>query len=373
MTNKGLRYLRWGLLAAILVYITVAAFLHQQSGPEKAASIHALCPYGGLETLYSLMFSGSFVKKIFSGTMVLLVLSLIITLLFRRSFCGLLCPFGALQEFFAKLGQKVLGKRYTMPDKIDIPLRYLKYLVLLITLLGAWITGTLWMSPYDPYAAYAHLSAGFTELAEEYFIGLILLVVTVIGSFVYDRFFCKYLCPAGAFYGILGKLSPNKVERNEAKCIHCRLCSKSCPVNIDVEKATTVTTAECINCQECVNVCPQNGAIAIKQGKKEIPALAVIGLVMGIFFGGILVAQATGFYKTLPAPVTEGSIVNVEEIRGSMTLADVAKGTGLSQDVLYKKLGIPENVPPETRLKDVSQYVEGFSPETARELLRQTP
>ncbi|MDN5293448.1 MAG: hypothetical protein PWQ31_753 [Eubacteriales bacterium] len=370
MKGKTLRYLRWGILAAILAYITGTAFLHQQGGREKAASVHALCPYGGLESLYSLIFSGSFVQKIFTGTMVILLLSVVITLLFRRSFCGVLCPFGALQEFLGKLGQKILGRRLIMPATIDRPLRYLKYAVLILTLTAAWVTGGLWMDPYDPYSTYAHLFAGISSSVEERPVGFILLLITVVGSFLYDRFFCKYLCPAGAFYSLLGKLSPTLIERNNTACIHCKLCSKNCPMNIDVEKETKITSSECINCLECVNVCPKKGAISVKLARKGISTATVALLVLGIFFGGIALAQATGNFQTKPAPVTPGSITGSEEIKGSMTLKDIAKGMNISIDELYAKLALPKNVPAETKLKDVSQYVEGFSPEEAREKLQ---
>ncbi|GEA30585.1 4Fe-4S binding protein [Clostridium diolis] len=65
-----------------------------------------MCPYGGLESLYNLIFGGTFIDKIFSGTIIIFVITLIIALIFRRSFCGLICPFGALQEFFGVIGKK---------------------------------------------------------------------------------------------------------------------------------------------------------------------------------------------------------------------------------------------------------------------------
>lgn len=129
--NKVLKSLRYILLAIFLIHSTVEAYLHQLLGGGKEPSIHALCPYGGLESLYSLIFGGTFIEKIFSGTVVILIITLIIALIFRRSFCGLICPFGALQEFFGIIGKKLFGKRFIMPEKADKPLRYLKYLVLL--------------------------------------------------------------------------------------------------------------------------------------------------------------------------------------------------------------------------------------------------
>lgn len=153
-------------LVGLLIWITYESYMHQVLGGGKAPSIHALCPYGALESLYTLLLTESFIKKIYSGTVVLLVLTVALAILFQRSFCGLLCPFGALQEVFAKIGQ-IFKKRFIIPKKIDRFARYFKYIVLILTVGMAWYYGSLWMAPYDPYAAYSHLSAISGSIAED--------------------------------------------------------------------------------------------------------------------------------------------------------------------------------------------------------------
>ncbi|MFL0245630.1 4Fe-4S binding protein [Candidatus Clostridium stratigraminis] len=130
-----------------------------------------------------------------------------------------ICLFGTLQELFSLIGSKIFHKRFVIPSKVDKPLRYIKYVALVITIIFAWKTAGLWADPYDPWAAYGHISAGWQSLSSEYLIGLILLAVTIIGSMLYDRFFCKYLCPMGAVYGIFSKLSPSRIVREKDKCI----------------------------------------------------------------------------------------------------------------------------------------------------------
>lgn len=350
--------------------MTIQGYLHQVKGGGEAASIHALCPYGGLESLYSLIGSGTFIQKIYSGTMVLFVLTIIIALLFRRSFCGLICPFGALQEFFGLLGKKIFKKSFKIPQKFDSYLRYLKYVVLLITIYYAWKTAGLWMSPYDPWATYAHLSEGISSLIGENLIGFILLIVTVIGSILYDRFFCKYLCPMGAIYGIIGKVSPHKIVRNSDKCINCGLCSKNCPMNIDVAKSNHITSSECINCQLCVLSCPKEGCLEARQASKTLKPAFALTLVIVIFFSGILISKSVGIYNTLPEPIPASKTISIDEIKGYMTLKEVANGLKIDIKDLYKKLGIPENVPQETKFKEVRNFVPGFSDEKAKDILR---
>lgn len=366
--NKVSKWFRFLVLFGLLAYVTFEAYMHQVLGGGKAPSVHALCPFGALESLYTLLFMGSFIQKIYSGTVVLLILTIVLAILFRRSFCGLLCPFGALQELFGGIGRKIFKKRFSIPRKIDQPLRYLKYAVLLLTVGMAWRLGTLWMAPYDPYSAYSHITNLSESVKEDplALIGFILLVVTILGSFVYERFFCKYLCPVGAFYGIIGKVSPTRVERNENLCIHCHLCNKACPVNIDVEKAVKVTTAECINCNECVVACPKKGALEVKTARKAIQPIVMLALVVGLFFCTILIAQVTGNYQIMPSELKKGQIIEISELKGYYTIEDAAIATGLSLNEIYEKMGIPESISKDTQLKKISSIVEGFSLDEAK-------
>lgn len=367
--NKTTKWIRFSVLMGLLIWITYESYMHQVLGGGKAASVHALCPYGVLESLYALIFTGGFIKKIYSGTVVLLILTMGIAIIFRRSFCGLLCPFGALQELFGTIRQKIFKKRFVVPEKIDKPLRYLKYIILLLTIGMAWYYGTLWMAPFDPYSAYSHITNITGAVVEEPLavIGFILLFITVIGSFIYDRFFCKYLCPVGAFYGILGKFSPTKIERDNNLCVHCKACDDACPVNIKVEKETKVTTMECINCNLCVAACPKKGALEVKTAKKAINPLVVLLIVITMFFGTIFIAQATGNFEVLNSSVKSGEIIQVEEIKGYYTIEDTAKATGLTLEEVYNKLEIPRSVSKETKMKDISKEVPSFDFDSAKE------
>jgi polyferredoxin len=358
--NKKILYLRWGLLGLFTILITIAAYAHtKQSGLYP--SIHALCPFGGLESLFSIFTAGTFIQKIFSGTMILFVITLVLAIAFRRSFCGLLCPFGAIQEFFGKIGRKLLKRKYIMPSVIDRPLRYLKYVVLLITVIFAWKTAGLWMAPYDPWSTYAHIPEGFEGLWSESAIGLILLIITIVGSFMYDRFFCKYLCPMGAFYGIIGKLSTHKIKRNESLCVDCGKCSKVCPVNIDVQHASEVKSAECINCQICVLSCPKKGALEIKQGKKTVKPVVVIAVVIAIFFGSIFAFQAMGVYQLKPAKISAGESIGIGELKGYMTIKESAEATKIELKEFYEKMQIPDTVPDTTPMKEIKNLVPDYS------------
>jgi ferredoxin len=367
--NKISKYLRCGLLTLFVMLVSIAAYLHQVLGGAKAPSIHALCPFGGLESLYTLVTTGGLIQKIFSGTMILFAITLVIALVFRRSFCGLICPFGAIQEFFAKIGHRIFKKKFIMPKIIDRPLRYLKYVILAITVFYAWKTAGLWMAPYDPWSAYAHLPEGLSSVWAESAVGLIILIITVVGSFIYDRFFCKYLCPVGAFYAIVGKFSQYRVVRNENKCIDCGLCSKKCPVNIDVQHLKEIKSSECISCQTCVLNCPKEGALELKYGKNRISPLVTIIIVMALFFGSIAF-QAAGLYKLTPDALKVGESISYDEIKGYMTIEEAADATKTELKDFYVKFKIPENVPKNVKMKEIQNVSPEYELDAVKESLK---
>ncbi len=276
--------LRYSLLFGLLSYLSYQLYAHVL-GNKAFPSVHGLCPFGGMESLLAyLSMDGATLSKIFSGTMVLFFVLLVLMVIFNRAFCGMICSFGALQELFGNIGQKIFKRKLFMPYMLDKIFRYFKYFVLLLTVGMAWLTGALWFAAYDPWTAYGHL-ANLEELLTAYLLGFIVLLVSLIGSFFYERFFCKYMCPLGAVNAIVSKTSRFFVKRDPETCINCNLCSKACPVNIDVARELTVKSAECISCGKCVAACPQAGALDFTLYNKKIrPVLALVLIVCSIFW-----------------------------------------------------------------------------------------
>jgi polyferredoxin len=359
MSKKRSSIVRLSILGVILVGSMLIHYLHLNGG-VRYPSVHSICPFGGIENLWAWLAGRANIQKIFSGTMVLFFLTIVFAIIFRRSFCGNICPFGAVQELLGL----ITPKKVKIQKAIDKHLRKGKYIVLVLSVFMAWITLSLWLSPFDPWAAFAHIYKG-EEMLEEYLIGTFVLIATIIASLFISRSFCKYLCPAGALYGIIGKLSPYKIIRDSAKCINCKECTNKCPMDIEVHNLQNVTSAECINCNKCVEVCPgANSMISANlAGFKIKPLIAIIASVV-IFFGSIFILDTMGLY-TVSLP-TEAEIVEnaeylgISDLRGSMTIEQGAFYTGKELEDFYKIMEIPTDVPKDTQMKYINQYVPDY-------------
>lgn len=355
--RRTARIVRWAILAAVLALVTVLGYLHQTLGVNKPVGVDALCPFGGLETLFSLLAGGGLIKQVAASSVALLVAAVVTALVFRRAFCGRICPLGYLQELFGGIGRKLFKRHLEMPAALDRPARYLKYLVLVAILVLTWNAGELVIRSYDPWVAYNHLTSA--ELLTENGIGLAVLVVALLGSLLYDRFFCKYACPMGAFLGLISRLSVFRVRRNIETCIDCKLCDKACPVNVKVSEISTMTSPECIDCGECVAACPVADTLAIAPPSgSALSPVATGALAVGTF--AVLVGGATvtdNFDWTVPtlreqiekssAEGTGGSLTGVPFdtalIKGSTSLLEVVDASGIPASVFTKVYGVPES------------------------------
>ncbi len=229
------------------------------------ASLHALCPFGGVVTIYQYAAIGTFVQKIHESSFVLMVIGFALAILFGPVFCGWVCPLGSAQEFFSSIGRKLFKKRFNrlIPAKVDRILRYSRYLVLGWVVYMTAASGTLIFSAYDPYFALFNLWS--SELAIG---GVVILAVTLALSLVMERPWCKYACPYGAILGISNLFRIFKIKRNESTCIACGACSKRCPMNIVVENKDVIRDHQCISCLECTSeaVCPVADTVNFSTG-----------------------------------------------------------------------------------------------------------
>lgn len=182
-----------------------------------------------------------------------------------RFICGWLCLFGLIQELLYKIPVPKL----TVPKKIDQPLRYLKYVILLVMVFALPFFVRSKYGVGMPYFCKYICPVGTLEggiplvllndslrstLGWLFKWKFFLLIVCILSSMVIYRPFCKYICPLGAFYGLFQKVSLIRMQVDETACINCGKCARTCKMNVNPKLHPN--SNECIRCRECVHACP---------------------------------------------------------------------------------------------------------------------
>ncbi|MGE4352925.1 MAG: 4Fe-4S binding protein [Oscillospiraceae bacterium] len=231
-------------------------------------SLHAICPFGGVVTIYEFVTTGGFIQKIHSAAFILMFLGFAAALLFGAIFCGYICPFGTFQEWIGKVGKKLFPKRYNriVPQKIDRVLRYLRYLVLVMVLYQTATTAKLVFQSVDPYYALFNFFTGEVAISAYIVLG----VIAALSLFI-ERPWCKYFCPYGALLGLFNTIRIFKIRRNPNTCIGCKKCDDVCPMNIEVSGKAVIRNHQCISCHKCTSdvSCPVKDTVTISISKEK--------------------------------------------------------------------------------------------------------
>lgn len=339
------------LVIQILFFMIVAILAINHSLEEMgaaipligSASIHAMCPFGGVESLYTWITGGVFVKKIHESAFILMGVVFILALLFGPVLCGWVCPFGSLQEWIGKIGKKLFKKRYNtfIPEKLDNLLRFLRYGMLVWVLVMTALSARLFFAEFDPYNALFHLWTGEAAIG-----GVIALIIVVLSSLIVERPFCKYMCPYGALLGVFNKIRIFKIKRNEKTCISCNKCDAACPMNIKISTKNVVTDHQCISCLKCTSekACPIENTVTHPPVKFTGPVIALL-FILGI--GGTMVFNIwTTEGSKIPARFKTGEFAgqsNPADIRGSYTFTDVVNAFDLPLEDLAEAFMVKEN------------------------------
>jgi polyferredoxin len=234
----------------------------------SSASLHAICPFGGVVSVYQLITTGTYVRKVHSASFILMWIVFVVTLFLGPVFCGWVCPFGSIQEWFGKLGKKIFKRRFNrlIPYKVDRILRYLRYLMLGWVVYMTAVTGTLVFADIDPYFALFNFWTSEVAIG-----GVIILIAVLVLSLLVERPFCKYACPYGAVLGVFNLFRIFKIRRNPSTCINCKACDRTCPMNIPVSTSGAVRHHQCITCLKCTSeqACPVGKTVELTTRKFE--------------------------------------------------------------------------------------------------------
>lgn len=187
--------------------------------------------------------------------------------LLGRFVCGWLCPFGLLQELL----HKIPAPKF----KLKKGFLYIKYVILVVFVLILPVVATNYMGMGKPAFCQYICPAGMLEggiplllthqelrqtIGSLFYLKIAVLIVTLGGCVLVYRFFCRTMCPLGAIYGLMNKISLYHLEIDKDQCVNCGKCAKVCKMEVDPVKKPD--SPECIRCGACAESCPK-GAICM--------------------------------------------------------------------------------------------------------------
>ena len=257
------------------------------------------CPIGALQAILDefdwkksyVSQSGTYVQAPLYWVAVYVIgILMVIGALCGRLVCGLLCPFGWVQDLLYKIPVKKIKlprneasiNRAAHPGFVrfliglDRYLRYAKYafLIVMVIFLPLMVKANPWFCKYVCPSGMLlggiplmSMDKGLADAAGTLTVlkCSILTFIVVLSVFLY-RPFCRYICPLGAIYSLFNKVSLYRYGIDDTACNRCKGCSacaKVCPMGVDPVKDPN--SPECIRCGTCAASCPQK---AIRPGFK---------------------------------------------------------------------------------------------------------
>jgi MauM/NapG family ferredoxin protein len=238
-----------------------------------------------------LMLIASLSERIIVPGIIYSSILLLLSIILGRFFCGWICPLGSFIDFANWFNKKKFVSSWPIHKKS----RKLKYFILFLIVLFAFLKIQIsWL--FDPIVIFGRfISLNFipaiTLLIDNGFINILkifnlfpplfdlyrnlqesilgvkisffshswitFLNILIIGgtAFFISRLWCKTICPLGALYALMAKLSP--LQRKVTQCISCGKCNNNCRMGA-IKQDFSYIKSECILCLDCVYICPAN-------------------------------------------------------------------------------------------------------------------
>ena len=234
---------------------------------------------GTLHHWLSWMPKVQFLPALLALNFVVLAVLVILTLVFGRIYCSVICPLGVMQDIIARLNRK--RNKYSYSKAVS----WLRYTMLAV-MVGAFAAGlgsvVALLAPYSAFGRIAthllqplwrmgnNVLAAIAERADSYAfyttevwvkglstlcVAAVTLLIVGVLAWRNGRTYCNTICPVGTVLGFLARFSWLKVHFVEEKCRNCSLCSKNCKAACIHYKTHTVDYSRCVACGNCLEKC----------------------------------------------------------------------------------------------------------------------
>ncbi len=294
-------FLLWCIFLGVQFYLFVRHFESGGLAPAylRPPGVEGFLPIGALVSLKHWLANGQ-IDPVHPAALVLFLTFALLSFLARKAFCSWLCPVGTLSEALWRMGRRLFGRNFRVWSWLDWPLRLVKYGLfayfakfIFIDMPAVAVRGFL-AAPYWAISDVKMLHF-FTRLSATA-LGVVLVLALL--SMLIQNFWCRYLCPYGAWLSLFSTLSPARIVRRQESCSDCGACSRACPSRIAVAQKKAVYSPECTGCQSCTDSCPRPGALYMGLGPLAIRKRFYLLLILGVFALGVGWGMVTGHWES---------------------------------------------------------------------------
>ena len=206
------------------------------------------------------------------------LVTVVLTIILGRFFCGWLCPFGSLHHFVGFLAHRNKPAEQKLRLNKYRKAQCIKYFVLVFLLAMAAfpsLAATLQTGLLDPIplvtrsfnlvlVAIADAAVNFVSVNQRlyegaWFIFAIFLTALLLNLLI-PRFYCRFICPLGALFGLIGRFAIWRIGKNQSPCSNCRLCETHCEGAC--APADSIRITECVLCFNCRADCKKDEVIS---------------------------------------------------------------------------------------------------------------
>ncbi|MBB3186758.1 4Fe-4S binding protein [Microbacter margulisiae] len=272
MKTNGLKWLR--VVLALLIFIPTVLFF---------IDVFHLLPIK-----WDVILHVQLVPAILDSMWGIVIVILLLTLLFGRIYCSVICPAGILQDFFSRFSAGKKKRRQRRVLKYAKPKNWLRYTILALTVGSFMLGSSALIVLLDPYSNMGRVLADLVRPAliplnafvvnKAFAMGIysflpvsasgismvaivvssLFLITIAVMSLLRGRLYCNTICPVGTFLGLVSRFSLFRVVINESACTHCNVCSRSCKSQCIDSKESIIDTSRCVTCFNCLTSCTQN-------------------------------------------------------------------------------------------------------------------
>ncbi len=235
-----------------------------------------------------------FLPAVLALNAVVIVALVLLTLIFGRIYCSVICPLGVMQDIVAHFHSRRHKNRYTY-SRAKTWLRVVMLAVMVVALVAGFTSLAGLLAPYSSYGRmvtnllqplYIWCNNALAAVAEHYesyafyskevwlkslptfIVALVTFIVVAVLAWRGGRTYCNTICPVGTVLGYVARFSWFKVHFDADKCRSCSLCTTNCKASCIDHKTHTVDYTRCVACGNCLDKC-KFGALRYGHAKRQ--------------------------------------------------------------------------------------------------------